>query len=103
MTKSNAYPLPWIHDCKDQLGKVKYVSAFDLLKGYWQVPLTERARKISAFTTPIGLYRYKQLAFGLKNAPASFQRLMNNVKRGLKNTRVYIDAVVVSVKHGSTI
>ena len=54
------------------------------------MPLTDRARASSAFTTPNGLYMYNVLAFGLKNALASFPLLMSNVigLRGLKNTRV---------------
>ena len=56
LTKPDSYPLPRIEDCIDRVGQSKYVSTFDLLKGYWQVPLTERAREISAFVTPDGLY-----------------------------------------------
>ena len=70
-----------------------------MLKGYWQVPLSERAKEISAFTTPSGLYRYKVLSFGLRNAPPTYQRLMNRVIAGLKNGKVYIDDVIV---HSST-
>ena len=42
-------------DCIDGIGNAKYVTKFDLLKGFWQVPLTERAKEISAFATPNGL------------------------------------------------
>ena len=72
-----------------------YISKFDLLKGYWQIPLTDRAKEISAFTIPGGLYQYQVMPFGLKNAPGSFQRLMHEVKYGLPNTDVYIDDVIV--------
>ena len=60
--------------CVDQVGSAKFVSKFDLLKGYWQVPLTERAREVSAFITPSGLYAYNVMSFGLRNTPAMFQR-----------------------------
>lgn len=43
VTKTDSYPIPRIEDCIDKIGCAKYVSKFDLLKGYWQVPLTERA------------------------------------------------------------
>ena len=58
-TKSDSFPIPRIADCIDQIGNAKFVSTFDMLKGYWQVPLTQRARQISAFVTPSGLYQYK--------------------------------------------
>ncbi len=44
ITKPDSFPLPRIEDCIDQVGNAKFVSKFDLLKGYWQVPLTERAQ-----------------------------------------------------------
>lgn len=40
----DAYPLPRVEDCVDRVGSAQFVSKFDLLKGYWQVPLTERAK-----------------------------------------------------------
>ena len=51
-TKTDSYPIPRIDDCIDKIGNAKFVSKFDLLKGYWQVPLTDRAKEISAFCTP---------------------------------------------------
>ena len=79
LTKVDSFPLPQIEDCIDQVGHSKYVSKFDLLKGYWQVPLTENAREVSVFVTPDGLYQYKIMPFGMRNAPATLQRLINNV------------------------
>lgn len=77
------------------MGHAKYVSKFDLLKGYWQVPLSERARELSAFITPTGLYSYNVIRFGLRNAPATFQRLMTKVLGDLDGCTVYLDDVVV--------
>lgn len=95
VTKSDSYPLPRMEDCLDQVGSAKFVSKFDLLKGYWQVPLSARAREISAFITPFGLFEYTVMSFGLRNAPATFQRLMNMVVSGLAGCAVYLDDVVV--------
>ena len=67
--KFDTSPIPIIPDCLDQIGK--FVSTFDMLNGYWQVPLTLRAREISAFVTPSGLYQYKVMPFGMKNASAT--------------------------------
>lgn len=58
VTKPDAYPLPHIEDYVDQVGSARYISKFDLLKGYWQVPLSKRAREISSFITPSGLFSY---------------------------------------------
>lgn len=43
-------------DCIDLFGSAKFVSKFDLLKSYWQVPLSQRAQEIASFVTPSGLY-----------------------------------------------
>jgi len=85
VTKGDSYPLPRIEDCIDAVGNSKFVSKIDLLKGYYAVPLTKRAREISAFVTPRGLYQYTVMPFGLKNAPATFQRLMNHVTADIPN------------------
>ena len=83
--------LPRIADCIDQIGNAKFVSTFDMLKGYWQVPLTQRAREISAFVTPSGLYQYKVMPFGMKNAPATFQRMVIKLVRDIDGCEGYID------------
>lgn len=95
VTKPDSYPLPRMDDCIDQVGAAKFISKFDLLKGYWQVPLSQKAREIAAFITPTGLYSYSVMPFGLCNAPATFQRLMNTVVGKLKGCAVYLDDVVV--------
>jgi hypothetical protein len=71
VTKSDVYPIPRIEDCIDKVGVAKYVSKFDLLKGYWQVPLTERAKEISAFVTPDGLYQYNVIPYAVQNEKCS--------------------------------
>ena len=71
------------------------MTKFDLLKGFWQVPLTDRAKEISAFVTSDGLYQYKVMPFGMKNSPASFQRLINKVIANLEGCEAYIDDVII--------
>jgi len=70
-------------------------SKFDLLKGYWQVPLTSRAKEITAFVTPIGFYHYRVMPFGPKNAPATFQQMIHNVLAGLEGCEGYIDDIII--------
>lgn len=95
VTKPDCFPLPRVDDCIDQVGSAKFVTKLDLLRGYWQVPLSERAQEISSFVIPSGLYSYRVMSFGLRNAPATFQRLMNRVVSGLEGCAVYLDDLVV--------
>ncbi|PIK46862.1 hypothetical protein BSL78_16279 [Apostichopus japonicus] len=95
VTRSDSYPIPRIDDCIDQIGQSKYVTKFDLLKGYWEIPLSEAAKRISAFVTPCGLYQYTVMPFGMKNAPATFQRFINTLVGDLQGCSVYIDDIVI--------
>ena len=95
VTKTDTFPIPRIDDCIDKIGKAKYVTKIDLLKGFYQVPLTERAKEVSAFVTPRSLYQYKVMAFGMKNAPACFQRLINSIVCDIEGCDAYIDDVVI--------
>ena len=95
VTKTDTFPIPRIDDCIDKVGKAKYVTKIDLLKGFCQVPLTERAKELSAFVTPSGLYQYKVMAFGMKNSPATFQRLINSVTSGIDGCDAYIDDAII--------
>ena len=95
VTIKDSYPLPRIDDIIDVIGNARFLTTIDLLKGYYQVPLTENAKKASAFITPAGLYQYTVLPFGMTNAVATFQRLMNNIVSDLDGVDVYIDDIVV--------
>lgn len=95
VTKADSFPLPRMEDCVDKVGSAMFVTKLDLLKGYWQIPLTPRAAEISAFVTPDNLLQYTVMAFGLRNAPATFQRLMNSVLAGVSNCEAYLDDVVI--------
>ena len=95
VTKTDVYPIPRVDDCVDRVGSARYLTKIDLLKGYWCVPLTERGREVSAFVTTAGLFEYNVMPFGMKNAPATFQRMMENVLHGLDHSHAYIDDVVV--------
>ena len=95
VTRTDVYPIPRVDDCIDRIGNAQYVTKIDLLKGYWGVPLSERAREVSAFVTHAGLYEYNVMPFGMKNAPATFQRMMEKVLQGLTYSYAYIDDVVI--------
>lgn len=79
-SKKDAYPLPHISGILDKLREAKYISTIDLKNGYWQVPLEEGSRAVTAFTIPgRGLYQFKVLPFGVTSGPACFQRLLDRV------------------------
>jgi hypothetical protein len=96
-TRKDSYPLPHIEDTFDSLAGSRYFCALDLASGYWQVQMAERDKGKTAFTTKQGLFQFKVMPFGLCNAPATFERLMELVLKGYlwKRCMVYIDDVVV--------
>ncbi|KAL5020764.1 hypothetical protein ScPMuIL_002155, partial [Solemya velum] len=97
VTKVDAYPLPRIDDTIDVLSGSQYFSTLDLASGFWQMGLSEKAKEKTAFTTGYGLYHFNVLAFGLCNAPSSFERLMERVLSGLhwKICLIYIDDIII--------
>lgn len=95
VTRTDTYPLPRLEDCIDRVGAAEFITKVDLKKGFWQVPLTERAKAVSCFVADGQTYMCHVMPFGMKNAPATFQRLMNQVVVGLSNCVVYLDDVVV--------
>ena len=95
VTKTDSFPIPRIDDCIDKIGKAKYVAKFDLLKGFWQIPLTDNAKEVSAFVTPDGLFRYKVMPLGMKNFQTTFQRLINSLIYGMDGIGADIDDVII--------
>ena len=83
MTRKDAYPLPRIDDTLDALRSSQYLSTLDLYSGYWQVGMDEQDIDKTAFVTRQGLLRFTVMLFGLCNAPATFERLMELVLKDL--------------------
>ena len=96
-TKKDAFPLPRIDDPLNSLSGQAWFSTLDLASGYWQVRLSENVKPKMAFATHSGLFQFAVMPFGLCNAPATFERLMSQVMRGLhwKRCLVYIDDILV--------
>lgn len=78
-TIGDAYPLPNITEILDQLGSAKYFSVFDLASGFHQINVKREDAHTTAFSTPHGHWQFNRMSFGLKNAPVTFQRLMDQV------------------------
>ena len=72
------YPMPLINDLLQDLDKALWYCSLDMASGFWVVEMTERARRISAFITPSGLYEWLHMLFGLKNAPQIYKRMVDN-------------------------
>lgn len=71
VTVPDSYPMPRIDDCVDTIGSAAYVTKLDMLKGYWQVPLTARVSAISASVTPEMFLQYTVMAFGMRSSDVS--------------------------------
>ena len=99
-TVKDSYPLPRIDDSIDALSGSCWFSTLDLASGYWQVEVEERDRPKTAFTTGSGLYQFTVMPFGLCNAPATFERLMERVLSGLpwEVCLLYLDDIIVHAK-----
>ena len=97
VTERDVYPLPRIDDCLSMLQGNTYFSSLDLNAYYWQIPMEEEDKRKTAFITSGGLYEFNVVPFGLTNAPATSQRLMDAVFAGLKwrNLLVYLDDIMI--------
>ena len=85
ITKFDAYPMPRIEELLDKIGSARFITTLDLAKGYWQVPMNPEDRDKTAFVSPKGLYQFMTMPFGLSGAPATFQRMMDEVLRGTES------------------
>lgn len=97
VTVDDKFPIPNIDNILDKLGRAQYFSTIDLAKGFHQIIVKEEDRLKTAFSTPYGHYEFVRMPFGLKNAPATFQRLINYVLRDLINKIcvVYLDDILI--------
>jgi hypothetical protein len=100
VTHKDSYPLPRIDDTIDALAGSKWFSTLDLKSGYWQVQLSEEAKEKTAFSSGSGLWQFKVMPFGLCNAPATFERLMEQVLVGLPTSTalVYLDDILIPAR-----
>ena len=101
LTKKDSHPLPRICETLESLVGAAYFSTLDLTSGFWQVPMAEESKQFTTFTLgSMGLFEHNRMPFGLCNAPATFQRLMQNCLGELNLTYclIYLDDVIVYSK-----
>jgi len=96
-TIDDKIPIPNITEVLDKLGKNIYFTTLDLTSGFHQIGMEKESILKTAFNTDSGHYEFNRMPFGLKNAPATFQRMMNMVLRNEINKRclVYLDDIIV--------
>jgi len=97
VTIKDSYPLPRIDDLLDQLSGNAWFTTLDLKSGYWQIKIRSEDKEKTAFSVGNGLWQFTVMPFGLCNAPATFERLMERILQGLitKICLVYLDDVIV--------
>ena len=100
-TVKDAYSLPRIEETIDTSAGSKYFSKLDLRSGYWQVGIKEADKHKTAFSVgPLGFFECNRMAFGLTNAPATFQRLVERCmgELHLKECLIYLDDIIILSK-----
>ena len=91
------WPIPRTEEALDALSKAKYMTVIDCTSGYWQIPLSERSKSYTAFSTKSGRWQYKVVPMGITNAAPTFQKNMELMLVGMlrKFYIVYIDNIIV--------
>lgn len=96
VSKFDPYPMPRVDELVERLGRAKYLSTLDLFKGYWQVPLKPECKELTAFKTPFGHFQFRVHPFGLHGAPATFQRMMDQILQGTEMfAAAYLDDIFI--------
>ena len=99
VTTPDPFAIPLIDCLIDQLGEATSLTKLDMNKGFYQIPVAEADIPKTAFCTPWGKYEFLRMPFGLRNAPATFQRCMNAVLQNMEDfSNAYIDDVIVFSK-----
>ncbi|EZG43249.1 RNA-directed DNA polymerase [Gregarina niphandrodes] len=95
---ADSYPLPRIWDHLRAATGRQHFTTLDMNSGFWNVPIAEESKHLTAFITPFGLFEFNVTPFGLKNSPAEFQRAMDMVFEEVLDDRTlcYIDDIIIA-------
>ena len=102
VTVADPYYMVTLEEILEKVGNSGCLSKLDLSKGFYQIGIEEESRDKTAFVTPFGKYCFNRMPFGLRNAPAIFQRTMEEVLRGCYQfSAPYIDDILVFSRNGA--
>ena len=93
-TLPDPYPMPTPEEIFDSMYEARIFTVMDLRQGFYQIPIEPAHAHRTAFWGGAQLYQWKFMPFGLRNAPAKFQRVMDEALKGLAHTRCYMDDVI---------
>lgn len=91
----DAEPMPSQESIMTKLSKSRHFSKLDLSKGYWQIPLDEQSKEVTAFPTSKGLFQFTMMPFGLVNAGATFNRMMRLLFKDQANVEIFVDDILI--------
>ena len=96
VTRPDRYPLPNMCNVVNNISKkYKYFSKIDLIRAYYNIRIFGKHVSKTALTSGVGLFEFLRMPFGLRNAPATFQRFINEVLRDIDNVFVYLDDILI--------
>lgn len=100
VTSSYRHPIPLVQDLLDRVGQSSIFTTLDAVCGYWHVAMDEESIEKTAFVTHSGHFEWLVMPFGLKNAPATFQRIMQRILQDFvgRGVEVYLDDIVIHSK-----
>lgn len=93
------FELPNFEELTHDLTGSTVFSVLDESKGFWQIPLSEQASKLTTFVTPFGRYRFLRLPYGLANAPEIYSRAFTDLFKGIKGIKIYMDDIIIYAKN----
>ena len=101
ITIKDSFPLPRIDDTLENLGAARFFTSLDMGSAFWQIPMEDDSIKYTAFASTSELWEFRRMPFGLCNATATFQRLMNRILSGVNNTfgslvLCYVDDILIA-------
>ena len=93
--KRSKFQIPTFDELVSKLSGAKFLSKLDAASGFYQIPLSEKARNFTTFITPFGRYRFKRLPMGINIAPEIYQRKMMELLEGIEGVLIYMDDVLI--------